>query len=156
MRSFSALEIRDITISLVALSLVFSFPEFLTEPFFFVTSLLVVGVAFMGHELSHKFTAIRYGFWSEYRMWPQGIMMAVLFALASGGAFIFAAPGAVYFSGGSFFNQNMSPKVPLGLMDRHKRPAWKRFLLRMLVPRWSSTSVTAYNTSSTTANPFEV
>jgi Zn-dependent protease len=56
-----------------------------------------VGIAFIGHELSHKFMAIREGFWAEYRMWPQGILMAVVLMIATGGRFMFAAPGAVYF-----------------------------------------------------------
>jgi Zn-dependent protease len=96
-RHFSAIEVRDIVISLVVLSAVFSYPEFTANPLFFLVSLLVVGIAFMGHELFHKFAAIREGFWSEYRMWPQGLFMALILALATGGAFIFAAPGAVYF-----------------------------------------------------------
>lgn len=96
--AFSAQEIRDIIVSVVALALVFSYPEVLADPLFFIVSLLTVGVAFIGHELSHKFVARRRGFWAEYRMWPQGIFLAVVFALATQGAVIFAAPGAVYFA----------------------------------------------------------
>jgi Zn-dependent protease len=94
---FSRIEVRDILISVGVLCVVFSYPEFLSSPGFFLFSFLAVGVAFMGHELSHKFMAIRAGFWAEYRMWPQGILLAAILALASGGRFIFAAPGAVYF-----------------------------------------------------------
>lgn len=96
--AFSRLEIRDIVISVVALALVFSYPEVLENPEFFIFSLLTVGVAFIGHELSHKFVARRKGYWAEFRMWPQGIFLAVIFALATNGAVIFAAPGAVYFA----------------------------------------------------------
>jgi Zn-dependent protease len=99
---FSTKEVTHIVVSVLVLCVVFSYPEFLIEPYFFLVSLAVLGVAFMGHELSHKFTAIREGFKSEYRMWPQGLAIAVLLALASGGSFIFAAPGAVYFEGGFF------------------------------------------------------
>ena len=102
MRFFSQTEARDILVSLLVLCVVFSYPEFLLDPAFFLVSMLAVGLAFMGHELSHKFVAIREGFWSEYRMWPQGLMMALLFALATNGALIFAAPGAVYVSAGMF------------------------------------------------------
>ncbi|MBN2330834.1 MAG: hypothetical protein JXC85_03390, partial [Candidatus Aenigmarchaeota archaeon] len=49
-----------------------------------------------------KYAAMRHGYWSEYRMWPQGIMMAILFALATNGSVVFAAPGAVYFAGNMF------------------------------------------------------
>jgi Zn-dependent protease len=99
------MEIRDILISILVLCAMFSYPEFLTNPAFLLISLLAVGLAFMGHELSHKFAAIRHGFWSEYRMWPQGLMMALLLTLATNGAVVFAAPGAVYFSGGGFFRR---------------------------------------------------
>ncbi len=102
---FSATEVTHIVISVLVLCVVFSYPEFLADPYFFLVSLAVLGVAFMGHELSHKFTAIREGFRSEYRMWPQGLAIAVLLALASGGSFVFAAPGAVYFEGGTFFRR---------------------------------------------------
>jgi Zn-dependent protease len=53
----------------------------------------------MGHELSHRFVARRLGFYSAYKMWPQGLLMALLLAVATGGGFVFAAPGAVIFSG---------------------------------------------------------
>lgn len=94
---FSRIEVRDILISVGVLCVAFSYPEFMDNPAFFLFSFLAVGVAFMGHELSHKFMAIRAGFWAEYRMWPQGIMIAAVLAIATGGRFIFAAPGAVYF-----------------------------------------------------------
>lgn len=95
---FSSTEVTHILISVLVLCLVFSYPEFLANPYFLLVSLGVLGVAFMGHELAHKFVAIREGFHSEYRMWPQGLAMAVLLAFATGGSFIFAAPGAVYFN----------------------------------------------------------
>ncbi len=98
---FSRREVKDIVISVIVLSLVFAYPEIFFEPVFFLVSLFVVGIAFMGHELSHRFTARRFGYFAEYRMWPQGIMLAIFFTLVSNGSFIFAAPGAVVF--GSFW-----------------------------------------------------
>ena len=98
MKFFSREEVRDILVSVLVLTIVFSYPEFLGSPYFLLVSFLAVGIAFMGHELAHKFTAIRYGLWSEYRMWSHGLLMALLFALATNGSFIFAAPGAVYFA----------------------------------------------------------
>jgi Zn-dependent protease len=96
--SFTSIEIRDILVSVLALSVIFAYPQFLAEPASFLVYLLVVAVAFMGHELSHKFTAIRLGYFSEYRMWPQGLLLALFMALATGGRILFAAPGAVYFA----------------------------------------------------------
>ncbi len=96
---FSRREVKDIVISFVVLSLVFSYPVF--DPVFLLGMFFVVGVAFIGHELSHRFTARKLGYFAEYRMWPQGIMLAIFFTLLTNGGFIFAAPGAVVF--GSFW-----------------------------------------------------
>lgn len=64
-------------------------------------SLLTVGLGFILHELAHKFTAKRFGCWAEFRIWPRGLMMALLFAVISFGTVIFAAPGATYIRPGS-------------------------------------------------------
>ena len=95
---FSRREIKDIMISVTALSIIFAYPEVIIQPAFFLTSLLTVGIAFIGHELMHRFVARKRGFFSEYRMWPQGLLFALLLAFISNGSFIFAAPGAVVFS----------------------------------------------------------
>jgi len=60
------------------------------------TALLTVGSGFVLHELSHKFIAQRYGYWAEFRMWPLGLVLALVTGLIG---FIFAAPGATYISG---------------------------------------------------------
>lgn len=98
MLDFTEREVKDIVISLLVLSLVFAYPEILLEPLFFVTSVFTVGIAFIGHELSHRFVARKLGYHSEYVMWKQGLLMALLLAFVSNGAFIFAAPGAVVFA----------------------------------------------------------
>lgn len=98
---FTRREVKDIVISVIVLTLVFAYPEFLAAPMMILISLFVVGIAFMGHELSHRFTAKKLGFFAEYRMWPQGIILAIFITLFTNGAIIFAAPGAVVF--GSFW-----------------------------------------------------
>jgi Zn-dependent protease len=55
-------------------------------------ALLTVGIGFILHEMAHKFTAIRYGFWAEFR--KDNSMLLVAVALASLVGFVFAAPGA--------------------------------------------------------------
>jgi Zn-dependent protease len=105
MFAFSRREVKDILISVLVLSFVFAYPEIIYQPAFFLFSLLTVGIAFMGHELSHRFVARRRGFFSEYRMWPQGLLFALILAFASNGSFIFAAPGAVIFSSYWVFRQ---------------------------------------------------
>lgn len=98
---FSKRELKEIIISVLLLSVIFSYPEVLSNPSVALIYLFVLGTAFLGHELSHKFTAMHLGYFSEYRMWTQGLLLALIFALISGGSIVFAAPGAVVF--GSFF-----------------------------------------------------
>ncbi len=51
---------------------------------------------FVAHEMAHKVTAQRYGFWAEFRMSPVGLLLSLVTAFAG---FIFAAPGATVVSG---------------------------------------------------------
>lgn len=60
--------------------------------FFFAVSLLTVGVGFVIHELAHKFAAMRFGYWAEFRKDNQMLLIAVVLAAFAG--VVFAAPGA--------------------------------------------------------------
>ncbi len=100
-RGISRTELQHLTIALFVLTLAFTiaFTGEIMGPgffFFFMVSLLSVGTAFLFHELAHRTVARRYGCWAEFRMWPMGLMMALLFSLFG---FVFAAPGAVMISG---------------------------------------------------------
>jgi Zn-dependent protease len=59
---------------------------------FFGIALLTVGIGFILHEMAHKFTAIRYGYWAEFRKDNNMLLVAVVMASLVG--FVFAAPGA--------------------------------------------------------------
>ena len=59
---------------------------------FFGVSLVTVGIGFILHELGHKFMAMKYGFWAEFR--KDNIMLLVAVVLAALVGFVFAAPGA--------------------------------------------------------------
>ncbi len=85
-------ELVHIFISIFTISLAFSL-AFLQD-FFLI--LLTVGLGFFLHEMGHKFTAMAYGAVAVYRAWMWGLVMAVFLAAATGGKFVFAAPGAVY------------------------------------------------------------
>jgi Zn-dependent protease len=63
----------------------------------FGVSAVTVGVGFILHELAHKFTAMRYGYWAEFR--KDNIMLLVAVALAALAGFVFAAPGATVIFG---------------------------------------------------------
>jgi Zn-dependent protease len=72
----------------------------------FLFSLLTVGVGFIGHELAHKFMAMRFGYYAAYQIWPLGLLMALILSM---GGFIFAALGAVQiFARGSLFGRRIS------------------------------------------------
>ena len=109
--TFSNREIKEIIIALVVLSVVFAYPEFLFNPIFILVSFLAIGLGFVGHELMHKFVAQHYGYWSEFRLWEQGLILAVLFAFISNGSLIFAAPGAVVFGQRFFFQKYTREKI---------------------------------------------
>jgi Zn-dependent protease len=64
----------------------------MTALVFFGIALLTVGIGFILHEMAHKFTAIRYGYWAEFR--KDNSMLLVAVVLASLVGFVFAAPGA--------------------------------------------------------------
>ena len=109
---FSPKEVRDIIVAWAALALAFTLadcgiagitgsgaracPYSTTPPTFFFVSFVAVGSGFVLHELMHKFTAERYGYWAEFRMWIMGIALALVTSTLG---FIFAAPGATYIQG---------------------------------------------------------
>jgi Zn-dependent protease len=66
-------------------------------------SFVVVTAAFFTHEMAHKFVAQRNGAWAEFRIFPFGLLMALVFSFLG---FIFAAPGAVYIQGVGNKKQN--------------------------------------------------
>lgn len=108
---FSKQEKTDLIISWLTLSLAFALV--INPVFFNLTNLIIslpialvaVGTGFIFHELAHRQAARHYGFVSEFRAWYPGLAFAVILAIMTGGRFIFAAPGAVY-----FFGNNVSTK----------------------------------------------
>ncbi len=62
----------------------------------FVIACATVGIGFVGHELAHKYMAMRFGYQARYRIWPMGLVLALLLAFV---AVIFAALGAVRIRG---------------------------------------------------------
>lgn len=64
---------------------------------YLVLSMITVGVGFVLHELAHKFTAMRYGYWAEFR--KDNLMLLVAVVLAALIGVVFAAPGATMIYG---------------------------------------------------------
>lgn len=91
-------ELRDIIISAVVLAFIFVYQgidQLYLSLMLLPVGLLIVSTSFVLHELGHRTLARKYRFHAEYKMWPFGLLMALVLALATNGAFIFAAPGAV-------------------------------------------------------------
>jgi Zn-dependent protease len=93
-----------IATSVITISIAFSVMSLYTGGLFsflgdFPIVFITLGLGFVLHELGHKYTAMRYGCWAVYRAWLPGLALAVGLALFTGGAFVFAAPGAVYIGG---------------------------------------------------------
>jgi len=110
--SFSRIEVGHLIISIAVLTIAFSFTfsknnllffflgapiDILSYFFFMPIAFLGIVTAFFIHELSHKFVAQKYGLWSEFRMYPRGLLLSVVVAFFTG--LVFAAPGAVMFRG---------------------------------------------------------
>ncbi len=58
----------------------------------FVASLIIVGLSFVLHELAHKYSAIHYGYWAEFRKSNPMLVISLCLAVLLG--VVFAAPGA--------------------------------------------------------------
>ncbi len=72
-----------------------------TALLFIGISLVTVGIGFVAHEMAHKFTAMKYGYWAEFR--KDNTMLLVAVALAALVGVVFAAPGAtVIYNNGRF------------------------------------------------------
>ena len=97
---FSKEEIGHLLISILVLSFAFSIARssenYLYFYRFFPISFLAIVTAFACHEIAHKYMGMKYGYPSEYRMFPQGLLFALLFSFFG---FVFAAPGAVHIFG---------------------------------------------------------
>ena len=107
-------EQKDLLIAWIAITLAFTliFVRTGTSPLlfivFFAISALTVGVGFILHELAHKFTAMRYGYWAEFRKDNQMLLVAVLLAALVG--VVFAAPGATVIYG-SYLSREQNGRI---------------------------------------------
>ena len=90
-------ELRDLIIAFIFISLSFSIlysgrNVALLQSIFPVV-MIGLGLGFVLHELGHKFASMHYGYWAEFKLWPTGLIFALI---SSFFGFVFAAPGAVY------------------------------------------------------------
>ncbi len=106
---FTRDELKDLFFSWVLLSLAFAV-LFYNGSFIysFVVSLLVVGSAFVFHELAHKFVAFRFGCSAFFKANYTLLFLAVFMSFFG---FIFASPGAVVING--FLTRKRSALISL-------------------------------------------
>jgi len=107
---FTSREIRDLIISMVIITVLFAYIfSGRTLPSFslILVTFIAVGLGFILHELAHKFVAMRYGFWAEYRLWVEGLIFAIITAALG---FLFVAPGAVYIHG-EYISREQNGKI---------------------------------------------
>jgi len=100
------------------------------EPLYFLSifgiSCLTVGIGFVLHEMAHKFTAMKYGYYAEFR--KDNVMLLMSVVLAALVHIVFAAPGATVIYGGSLSKEqngkisaagpatNLVLCIPFGIM----------------------------------------
>lgn len=99
--TFSKRELIDILISVIVLGFIFSFRKWgsiesgLAN---FAWATVVVGFAFIIHEMGHKILAEMYDCYAEFKLFPSFLMISLLITFLTQGYFIIAATGAVVIS----------------------------------------------------------
>ena len=98
-------ELRDLIIAFIFISLSFSIlysgRNVAMLKSIFPVVMIGLGLGFILHELGHKFTSMHYGYWAEFKLWPAGLIFALV---SSFFGFVFAAPGAVYTYTGNYLD----------------------------------------------------
>ncbi len=100
---FSPGELGSIIIAWIVLSFAITYSDFLSlfngsggDLSFILAGFIATATGFILHEMGHKFVAIRHGFVAHFRLWTWGLLLTLFTVIATGGAFLFGAPGAVY------------------------------------------------------------
>ncbi|HII76925.1 MAG TPA: peptidase M50 [Methanolinea sp.] len=94
----------------IAFSLIFIRGGVTVELFviYLLVSMFTVGIGFILHEMAHKFTAMKYGFWAEFR--KDNLMLLVAVAMAALVGVVFAAPGATVIYG-TYISREQNGKI---------------------------------------------
>ncbi len=92
-------ELRDLAVGMGAIMLILlsSYWRLMVfRPLFMLGALLIYALAFILHELAHKFAAQKLGYWAEFKLSQQGLLLTLLSLVSP---FKLIAPGAVMVSG---------------------------------------------------------
>ena len=95
MYTFTRNEIRDLIIAFIVISVAFAISNVGLNIHGFISILPIVmigaGIGCLSHELGHKYVAMKYGYQSEFKAWPLGLVIALVTAFIG---WVFAAPGS--------------------------------------------------------------
>jgi Zn-dependent protease len=92
----------------VAFALLYSSIFSLDFPIYLGIMLMTVGLGFLLHEIAHKYVALRYGCYAEFRADDKMLLLAIAFSFFG---FVFAAPGAVMIMGN--INKEKNGKISI-------------------------------------------
>jgi Zn-dependent protease len=73
---------------------------------------IATATGFILHEMGHKFVAESRGYVAHFRLWTWGLAITLISVAASGGGFVFGAPGAVYIAPAVMGSYYGSPRDP--------------------------------------------
>jgi Zn-dependent protease len=96
---FSNTELRNLVIALliiISIPIVWLRTQIFRNPTITLGAVIVFALAFLLHELAHKFMAQRLGYWAEFRLNQLGLVITLLSFLSP---LKIVAPGAVMISG---------------------------------------------------------
>ena len=97
MLDFTKEELRNLTIAFVVLTFCFGIATAGLNAHGIISILPIVVVSVvigsLLHELGHKFVAMKYGCQAEFKLWPLGLLIAVITSFFG---FVFASPGSLY------------------------------------------------------------
>jgi len=102
---FSRRELRDLAVGsgiILLTPLIRVWAYFLKDPVFVSIYIVILMLAFILHELAHKFAAQRFGLWAEFRLSVTGILFTVMSFLLFQTRLLpimVIAPGAVMIAG---------------------------------------------------------
>ncbi len=91
-------EMLNIVVSIIVLGFIFTFRGFDNLAYLkqnLVPNTILVSIAFLAHELAHRETARRLGFFARYELWGIGVFISLFLSLATNGEIGFASLGAV-------------------------------------------------------------
>lgn len=99
MLDFTKEELRNLTIAFVVLTFCFGIATAGLNAHGIISILPIVVVSVvigsLLHELGHKFVAMKYGCQAEFKLWPLGLLVAVVTSFFG---FVFASPGSLHIS----------------------------------------------------------